>query len=379
MNKLYSKRYFPFSVLEDASTLAETSSYRTAREKNTTLTDASTLRNSSDDNTYRNIGATDETSIDISDLTETEPFKIYNSIEEFDRNLPETVTLLTMPNGSKVYLVGTAHFSEQSQNDVSLVIRNVQPDVVLVELCPARIHILKHDEKTLLEEARDINATKIRNIIKTNGALNGIFYILLLNMSAKLTKELGMAPGGEFRRALAEAKLIPNCLFHLGDRPINITLQRALHGLSIFQSMKLLWRLITSNETISKEEVEQCKQRDLLEELMLEMAVEYPAFGDVFVKERDLYLCNSLQTAAQPTMPPGRKPLNIVGVVGIGHTAGIVKHWGNVDQTKIPEILVIPPPSLSSRIVKKTIKYGTVVLIGYGLFKLIKPRLPLRV
>lgn len=50
-------------------------------------------------------------------------------------------------------------------------------------------------------------------------------------MSAKLTKELGMAPGGEFRRALAEASKIPNCNVHLGDRPINITLQRAIKGL----------------------------------------------------------------------------------------------------------------------------------------------------
>lgn len=41
------------------------------------------------------------------------------------------------------------------------VIRNVQPDIVMVELCPGRIHILKLDEKTLLEEARDINIPKV--------------------------------------------------------------------------------------------------------------------------------------------------------------------------------------------------------------------------
>ena len=38
---------------------------------------------------------------------------------DFVRNLPETVTLLHSPlNDSEVYLIGTAHFSEQSQNDV---------------------------------------------------------------------------------------------------------------------------------------------------------------------------------------------------------------------------------------------------------------------
>lgn len=78
--------------------------------------------------------------------------------------MPETVTLLTSDFGSKVYLVGTAHFSEKSQDDVSLVIRNVQPDVVMVELCPSRVHILRHDERTLLEEAKDINFTKVRSL-----------------------------------------------------------------------------------------------------------------------------------------------------------------------------------------------------------------------
>lgn len=37
-----------------------------------------------------------------------------------------------------------------------------------------------------------------------NGVFKGLMYILILNMTAQLTRELGMAPGGEFRRALVE-------------------------------------------------------------------------------------------------------------------------------------------------------------------------------
>lgn len=199
--------------------------------------------------------------------------EIYEDIEEFNRNLPDTVTLLRTPTGNNVYLIGTAHFSEASQRDVAFVIRNVRPRAVVVELCSSRVHILKHDEKTLLEEAKDINMQKIRNVIRTNGVVNGMFYILLLNMSAKLTKELGMAPGGEFRTAMKEATKIPNCLVHLGDRPINITLQRAIKGLSLWQTLKLVYKLMSFDEEITKEEVEQCKQKDLLEELMKVMPV----------------------------------------------------------------------------------------------------------
>jgi pheromone shutdown protein TraB len=314
-------------------------------------------------------------------LDQFKDLKIYDSIEEFNKNLPETVTLLKTPNGTNVYLVGTAHFSEESQKDVALTIRNVNPRAVVVELCENRVHILKHDEKTLLEEAKDINIQKIRSVIKANGVVNGVFYILLLNMSAKLTKELGMAPGGEFRTAMKEALKIPNCLVHLGDRPINITLQRAIRGLSLWQTFKLVWKLMTFDENITKEEVEQCKQKDLLEELMKEMAGEYPAFGEVFVNERDLYLCYSLQMAAMhagpsPQLAQPQKPVNVVGVMGIGHCAGITKIWnkeGLVEE--IPRIMIIPKAPMSTRIFKNTVKYGTLALIGYGAYRLTAPYL----
>lgn len=308
--------------------------------------------------------------------------KIYDSIKEFNENLPETVTLLTMPNGCNVYLVGTAHFSEKSCEDVANVIRNVRPKTVVVELCESRVHILRHDEKTLLEEAKDINMQKIRSVIKSNGYMNGMFYILLLNMSAKLTKELGMAPGGEFRTAMKEAKKIPNCLVHLGDRPINITLQRAIKSLTLWQTLKLVWKLVTFDENITKEEVEQCKQKDLLEELMKEMAGEFPKFGEVFVSERDLYLCYSLQLAAlhsrQQLAQSNRplEPFNVVGVMGIGHCAGVQKFWPKKGiAEEIPKIMTIPQASTSTRVFGKTIKYSTYALVGYGIYRITAPYL----
>ncbi|KAH8288449.1 hypothetical protein KR054_002837 [Drosophila jambulina] len=303
--------------------------------------------------------------------------KIYDTIEEFEENLPSTVTLLNTPFGSKVYLVGTAHFSEESQDDVSYVIRNVRPDVVMVELCPSRIHILKLDEKTLLEEAKSINIPKIRGILQTHGYINGIFFILLLQMSAQIAKDLGMAPGGEFRRAFEEIHKLPGCILHLGDRPIRITLYRALRALSAWQTMKLVWRL-TFTDSISIEEVEECKQSDLLEKLMQEMAGEFPAFSDVFVRERDIFLCHSLQLAALPQAAPGAqqiRPVRVVGVVGIGHANGIAKMWGTVDPKKIPAILEIPPASLGQRICTYTLKYGLIGLGCYGAFRFLRPRL----
>lgn len=296
----------------------------------------------------------------------------------FDSRLPDTVSLLTTPDGGKVYLVGTAHFSMESQEDVAKVIKAVQPHIVLVELCKSRVNILQLDEKTILEEAKNINFEKVRSTIKQNGLFHGLMYILLLSMSAHLTKQLGMAPGGEFRRAFAEARQVPKCLIHLGDRPIHITLQRALASLSWWQTARLMWHLLMSKEPISKEEVERCKRRDLLEEMLAEMAGEFPALGTVFVNERDVFLTHSLQLAALPQRTnTGIIPVRVVGVVGIGHVPGIVQNWGKVTAGDIPPIMRVPPPTLTSRVLKLTVKASLFGLVVWGVSRIVPlPKLP---
>lgn len=277
-----------------------------------------------------------------------------------------TLTVLDAPNGAKVYLVGTAHFSLNSQEDVSRVIREVRPHIVLVELCQQRTNILLLDEETIMAEAKDINLNKMMSTVRENGMINGLMYILLLNMSAHITKELGMAPGGEFRRAFIEARKIPNCIISLGDRPIDVTIQRALSSLSWYQTGKLIWHLFTSKDPISPAEVEKCKQQQMLDQLLEELSNDYPTLRQVFVNERDIYLSHSLQIAA--TQVKQNEPCRVVGVVGMGHVAGIVANWGKVDSASIPPLMSIPPPSTSTKVIRSSLKIlgvGIVLYVGY--------------
>ncbi|KFM61661.1 hypothetical protein X975_19160, partial [Stegodyphus mimosarum] len=290
-------------------------------------------------------------------------------------SLPETVTVLETSYGSKVFLVGTAHFSLESQEDVAKTIRAVQPDVVMIELCKSRVNILSLDENTILEESKNMNFQKMKAAIEQNGLLQGVLYVLLLSMSAHLTKQLGMAPGGEFRRAFAEAKQIPGCLVHLGDRPIHITLQRALARLSWWQKLRIAWYMLRAKDPISQEEVERCKQKDLLEQMLAEMTGEFPELSQVFVKERDIYLTYSLQMSAVPMpsthSPNVTVPSHVVGVVGIGHVPGIKENWGKVTDKDIPPILSVPEASLSSKIIRVSIKVSVIGLGVYGIYKLL--------
>nr|KAF6267621.1 TraB domain containing [Myotis myotis] len=288
--------------------------------------------------------------------------------------LPRTVTELVAEDGSRVYVVGTAHFSDDSKKDVVKTIRAVQPDVVVVELCQYRVSMLKMDERTLLREAREISLEKLQQAVRQNGVMSGLMQMLLLKVSAHITEQLGMAPGGEFREAFKEASKVPFCKFHLGDRPIPVTFKRAIAALSFWQKVKLAWGLCFLSDPISKDDVERCKQKDLLEQMMAEMIGEFPDLHRTIVSERDVYLTYMLRQAARRLELPRasdaepRKcvPSVVVGVVGMGHVPGIEKNW--TTDLNIQEIMTVPPPSISGRVSRLAVKVTFLGLLGYSLY-----------
>uniref|UniRef100_H0WTY0 TraB domain containing n=1 Tax=Otolemur garnettii TaxID=30611 RepID=H0WTY0_OTOGA len=289
-------------------------------------------------------------------------------------NLPRTVTQLVAEDGSQVYVVGTAHFSDDSKRDVVKTIREVQPDVVVVELCQYRVSMLKMDESTLLREAKELSLEKLQQAVRQNGLMSGLMQMLLLKVSAHITEQLGMAPGGEFREAFKEASKVPFCKFHLGDRPIPVTFKRAIAALSFWQKVRLAWGLCFLSDPISKDDVERCKQKDLLEQMMAEMIGEFPDLHRTIVSERDIYLTYVLRQAARCLELPRasdaepRKcvPAVVVGVVGMGHVPGIEKNWSA--DLNIQEIMTVPPPSISGRVSRLAMKAAFFGLLGYGLY-----------
>lgn len=90
----------------------------------------------------------------------------------------------------------------------------------------------------------------VKETIRNYGVVQGVMYLLLLSVSAQITRELGMAPGGEFRRAYKEAANVPGCVVQLGDRPIEITLRRAFASLSWWQSIKFACYVIFNRKKI---------------------------------------------------------------------------------------------------------------------------------
>jgi len=322
-------------------------------------------------------------------------FKRRHQIETLDEiELPSTVKRVKTKYGTRMFIIGTAHFSTQSHDDVTTTIRAVEPDVVMVELCDSRKAILSMDEETILRESKALDAAKILEFMKQNGVLQGMSHALLLNLSEHITKKLGMAPGGEFRRAFQETELLrekKNCQLYLGDRPVGVTLKRALGMLTLFQKISLCWSLLTEKFDISKEEIEKMKEKDMLETLLQDMAKDYPTLSQVFVQERDVWLAYSLHVAEAMAVRDAPNiciegtthvlPSVVVGVVGMGHQPGIVEEWQKLEdaqltfeerQSVLMELVKIPPPSAATRLLSFGWKAAKLTLFMWSCHKMYK-------
>ena len=283
--------------------------------------------------------------------------------------LPSTVTTLRCPNGSVVHIVGTAHFSPESVEDVRKTIRETNPATVVLELCSSRQMILHFSEEDILREARTMTFAKMRSVIRRDGLMAGITQSIFLRLSSELTQKLGVAPGGEFRAGFEEANKLASCPVVLGDRSIGITFKRAMASLTLWQRLRftfLLCHAMLSDIEITPEEVERMKTRDMVQMLMGEFSADFPALMNVLVSERDQILAYSLMRAANCTQLPYGPPVTVVGVMGMGHIPGVEANW--MQEIDVQHLHTTPPPSWTSRVIRYSVKIGIVGACVAGLF-----------
>lgn len=269
-----------------------------------------------------------------------------------------TMITLDCPNGSKVHVVGTAHFSPESIEDVRRTITEKRPRVVLLELCNDRRLILQYSQESILQEARTMTFAKMRGFIRRDGLVAGVVQSIFLKFTAELTQQLGMAPGGEFRAGYEEARKIGADIV-LGDRLIGITFRRVLASLSFWKKVQftfLLLRALTDKLEITPEEVERLRSRDMVQLVMGELTSQFPEVMEVFVDERDRILTHSLMTSANCAQKPYGEAVTVVGVMGVGHVNGVCSCW--MDVGDIRPLMTIPKPSFASTLVWSGVKFS---------------------
>lgn len=230
----------------------------------------------------------------------------------------------------EIMLVGTAHVSKDSVDEVKETISTFKPDIVAVELCKGRYDVMKNP--TAWQQ------TDIVKVIKEKKALLLFINLLMASFQRRVGAKLGIKPGEEMRVAIedAEAAGIPVSLI---DRGVQTTLQRTWYKLSFMEKFRLMFQSLVSilgAEELTENDIEQLKEKDMLTAAMEEVAKKAPVVKEVILDERDSYMAAKLS---------GIEAKKILAVIGAGHMEGIKAKIGT--QIDIAALDEIPPKKKS--------------------------------
>jgi pheromone shutdown-related protein TraB len=236
-------------------------------------------------------------------------------------------------DGRRLILIGTAHVSRKSVDEVKEVIAAEQPDTVCVELCQARYQSIT--------DADSWKKTDIIKIVRERKALLLLVNLVLSSYQKRLAKKFGIQPGQEMIQGIKSAQEIGAELC-LADRDIQVTMLRLWRSIGFGGKIKLFFQLILGmfyEEELSEAEMEEMKSKDMLSAALDELSVSFPQLKSVVIDERDKYLAQKIKTA------PGEK---VVAVLGAGHIPGIKKELLN--DHNLSELAKVRPGSQAIKV-----------------------------
>jgi pheromone shutdown-related protein TraB len=265
--------------------------------------------------------------------------------------LPPSVTEV-VHGDTTYYLVGTAHVSQRSVDEVKAVIEQVKPDVVAVELCKAR-----HDALTKDSAFRELDVFKV---VREGKTLYLLAHLALSSYQRKIGASLGVKPGAELLAAVneANAKGIP---VELIDRDINVTLKRTWANLGLWKRSTLLaslmvgWEDDKKGKPVDEKAIEDLKEPKALSEMLTQLGEAVPEVKTPLIDERDAYLASKLNDV---------KGKRVVAVVGAAHVPGMTPKIGTpIDRAPLDKM---PPPSKLWTAVKWLIPILFIAALVYG-------------
>lgn len=272
--------------------------------------------------------------------------------------ISDTMQRLVCADGKEITLIGTAHVSQDSVDEVARTIDEIGPDRICVELDEGR-----YRSRTEVQGWENLN---IKTILKENKGFLMLANMALSSYQKKLGTQMGVSPGDEIMRAanLATERNIP---LSLCDREIQVTFKRAWRLSNMWNKLKLISSLLTavfSKEEISNEELERLKETNVLQSMLDDMAKELPTIKRVLIDERDQYLASKIYSS------PGNR---LVAVVGAGHAPGLVAHMEKLDSNEVSDdvtsITSVPAPSKAGPIISWAIVIALVGIIALGFIR----------
>ena len=245
-------------------------------------------------------------------------------------------------DGREIILIGTAHISKASVEEVKTLIEAEKPDTVCIELCQARYQAIT--------DANRWKNTDIANIIRERKAPLLLANLIMSSYQKKLAKKFGIQPGQEMKQAIASAEAA-GAEICLADRDLQVTMLRLWRSTSFWGKLKLFFQFmlgIFMDEELTEEEMEKMKSKDMLSAALDDLSTAFPQIKSIVIDERDQYLAQKIKSA------PGEK---VLAVLGAGHIPGITEEIHR-DHDLVKLTKVAPSPKIN-----KVIGWSIPVLI----------------
>lgn len=257
--------------------------------------------------------------------------------------------------GRKITLVGTAHVSKESVEEVKNTITELKPDCVAVELDEKRADSIKNPSR--------YSQLDLVKVLKRKEGFLLLANLILASFQRRMGLNAGVKPGDEMIAAMKAAEESgTRCT--LVDRPIQITLKRAWGKNSFWGKCKLLGMLISSafgKEEVEPAEIEKLKERNEMDSMMNELSEYMPVIKTVLIDERDQYLASKIWES---------EGNNIVAILGAGHLPGVqayLEKLGNGSaNADVEEISKLPRPGILGKVLALIIPACIIGLIAAG-------------
>lgn len=261
----------------------------------------------------------------------------------------ENITRITI-EGKEIILIGTAHVSKQSAQQVKEVIDAEQPDAVCVELDEQRYQSVINSDRW-----REMDIFKV---IKEKKATLLFMNLAISSFQNRMAKQFGIKPGQEMIQGVNSAAE-NNAELVLADRNIQTTFSRIWGNLGFMGKAKLITSVFGSilvQENISEAEMERMKKQDTLNAAMHEFSKAFPRLKEPLIDERDQYLAQKIKDA------PGRK---VVAVLGAAHIPGILEEIHH--EQDLDKLTAIPKKSIVPKLIGWAIPLAIISIIAYTL------------
>lgn len=234
----------------------------------------------------------------------------------------------TEVGGARVTILGTAHVSRASAEEVERLLRSGDYDAVALELDPGRHAALTEPDRWA--------KTDLFQVLREGKAAMMAANLALGAFQQRLAEQSGIEPGEEMRRALrvaGELKL-PVLLI---DRDIGVTLRRVYGSVGFWKRLTLLAGLmgsVVSREEVTPEEIERLKEGDVLEATFTEFSDKEGSLYTPLIEERDRYMAARLrEETSRGTFE------RVLVVIGAGHLKGLHERLEHPPQTPPAEEL----------------------------------------